>query len=54
MGEDYYFNLSTAGFDTLRRQTDDNVAAQERLTRTNALRAMLLQVLAIGLLPSDQ
>lgn len=39
-GEGFYFNLSTAGFDTLRRQTNYNVAAQERLTRTNALQAV--------------
>ena len=39
-GVSFYFNLSTAGFDTLRRQTDYNVASQERLTRTNALQAV--------------
>ena len=39
-GEGFYFNLSTAGFDTLRRQTHYNVATQERLTRTNALQAV--------------
>lgn len=39
-GESYYFNLKTAGFDTLRRQTHYNVATQDRLTRTNALQAV--------------
>lgn len=39
-GESFYFNLSTAGYDTLRRQTNYNVAVQDRLTRTNALQAV--------------
>jgi phage protein U len=39
-GESYYFNLSTAGFDTLRRQTSYNVASQDRLTRRTALQAV--------------
>lgn len=39
-GDSFYFNLSTAGFDTLRRQTSYNVAAQERLTRRPALQAV--------------
>ena len=39
-GESYYFNLSTAGYDTLRRQTHYNVAAQSRLTRSDALQAV--------------
>lgn len=39
-GESYYFNLSTAGFDTLRRQTNYNVASQDRLTRRTALQAV--------------
>lgn len=39
-GESFYFNLSTAGYDTLRRQTNYNVVAQDRLTRTNALQAV--------------
>lgn len=39
-GESYYFNLSTAGYDTLRRQTNYNVASQDRLTRRSALQAV--------------
>lgn len=39
-GESYYFNLSTAGYDTLRRQTSYNVSAQSRLTRSDALQAV--------------
>ena len=40
MGESFYFNLSTAGYDTLRRQTSYNIAAQDRLTRRPALQAV--------------
>lgn len=39
-GESFYFNLSTAGYDTLRRQTSYNIAAQDRLTRRPALQAV--------------
>lgn len=40
LGESFYFNLSTAGYDTLRRQTAYNIAAQDRLTRRPALQAV--------------
>lgn len=40
MGQSFYFNLSTAGYDTLRRQTSYNIAAQVRLTRRPALQAV--------------
>lgn len=40
IGESFYFNLSTAGYDTLRRQTSYNIAAQDRLTRRPALQAV--------------
>lgn len=39
-GESFYFNLSTAGYDTLRRQVAYNVASQDRLTRRHALQAV--------------
>ena len=39
-GESFYFNLSTAGYDTLRRQTSYNIATQDRLTRRPALQAV--------------
>lgn len=39
-GQSFYFNLSTAGYDTLRRQSSYNVAAQDRLTRRPALQAV--------------
>lgn len=38
--ESFYFNLSTAGYDSLRRQTSYNVATQDRLTRLPALQAV--------------
>lgn len=40
LGESFYFNLSTAGYDTLRRQTSYNIATQDRLTRRPALQAV--------------
>ena len=39
-GKSFYFNLSTAAYDKLRRQTSYNVAAQDRLTRRPALQAV--------------
>lgn len=39
-GDTFYFNLSTAAFDTLRRQTSFNIASQERLSRRPALQAV--------------
>lgn len=39
-GDTFYFNLSTAGFDALRRQTSYNVASQDRLGRRPALQAV--------------
>lgn len=38
--ESFYFNLSTAGYNSLRRQTNYNVATQDRLTRMPALQAV--------------
>lgn len=38
--ERFFFGLSTAAFDKLRRQTQFNVAAQERLQRLEALQAV--------------
>jgi hypothetical protein len=44
----FYFNLDTAAFDELRRQTAFRWAAQERLTRRPAQQAYLVEsVLAI-------
>lgn len=40
MGQSFYFNLSTAAFDTLKRQTSYNIASQDRLTRRPALQAV--------------
>jgi uncharacterized protein len=40
MGASYYFNLSTAAFDALRRSSSYNVAAQDRLSRRPALQAV--------------
>ena len=39
-GERFYFGLSTAAFDSLRRQSNYNVATQERLGRPEALQAV--------------
>jgi phage protein U len=39
-GMSFYFNLTTAGFDTLKRQTAYNIATQDRLTRRSALQAV--------------
>lgn len=39
-GERYYFGLSTAAYETLKRTTNFNVAAQERLQRPEALQAV--------------
>lgn len=39
-GQSFYFNLSTAGYDTLRRNTSYNIATQDRLTRRPALQAV--------------
>ncbi len=39
-GETFYFNLSTAPFDTYNRQTKYNIAAQDRLAREQALQAV--------------
>lgn len=38
--ESFYFNLTTAGYDSLRRQTRYNIASQDRLTRRPALQAV--------------
>lgn len=39
-GQRYYFGLSTAAYDSLKRDTSYNVAAQERLQREEALQAV--------------
>ncbi|TKD40697.1 phage tail protein [Azotobacter chroococcum] len=39
-GERYYFGLGTAAYETLKRTTSFNVAAQERLQRPEALQAV--------------
>jgi len=39
-GERFYFGLSTAAFDTLKRQASFNVGVQERLGRPEALQAV--------------
>ncbi|WP_417539578.1 phage tail protein [Marinobacter sp.] len=39
-GEKFFFGLSTAAYDSLRRTTNFNVAAQERLQRQEALQAV--------------
>lgn len=39
-GGRYYFGLSTAAYDSLKRDTSYNVAAQERLQREEALQAV--------------
>lgn len=39
-GSNFYFNLSTAGFGSLRRSASYNIASQERLTRRPALQAV--------------
>jgi phage protein U len=39
-GESFYFNLSTAGYDALKRQTWFNIASQDRLTRLSAMQAV--------------
>lgn len=39
-GERYYFGLGTAAYDNLKRSTNFNVAAQERLQRQEALQAV--------------
>lgn len=39
-GESFYFGLPTAAYDTLRRQTEYNIASQDRLTRRPALQAV--------------
>lgn len=39
-GERYYFGLGTAAYDSLKRSTTFNVAAQERLQRQEALQAV--------------
>lgn len=39
-GEKFFFGLSTAAYDSLRRTTSFNVAAQERLQRQEALQAV--------------
>jgi phage protein U len=36
----FYFNISTAGYDSLRRMTAYNIAEQDRLTRRPALQAV--------------
>lgn len=38
--ESFFFNLSTAAYDSLRRQTSYNIASQDRLTRLPALQAV--------------
>jgi uncharacterized protein len=40
MGTSYYFGLSAAAFDRLRRQTTYNVAVQDRLLRPEAVQAV--------------
>ena len=39
-GERFYFGLNTAAFDSLRRQSQYNIATQERLGRPQALQAV--------------
>lgn len=39
-GEQFFFGLPTAAFDTLKRVTNYNVAAQERLQRNEAMQAV--------------
>lgn len=39
-GETFYFNLSTAPYDTYNRQTKYNIAVQDRLAREQALQAV--------------
>ncbi|MCK6435959.1 phage tail protein [Rivihabitans pingtungensis] len=39
-GDSYYFNLSSAAFESLRRQSSYNIASQDRLTRRPALQAV--------------
>lgn len=40
LGQMFYFNLSTAPYDTYNRQTKYNIAAQDRLAREQALQAV--------------